>query len=124
METEKTPMFRKAGQILRLKCPRCGKTSVFYRPKYPFISRPQMLEICPNCGYRYDRETGFFSGAVYLSYGLAVVEGLIAFLLARYLIFGLSITQQVLITFAAVMFLAMWNYRLARVIWLNVFPVS
>jgi hypothetical protein len=124
MEDERTPMFHKAGQILRLKCPRCGKANVFYKAKYPFISRPQMLEVCPNCGYRYDREPGFFSGAVYVSYGLALLEGLITFFLARYLVFGLSITQQILVTLAAVMFLSVWNYRLARVLWLNLFPVN
>jgi hypothetical protein len=82
-----------------------------------------MKDECEACGYRFDREPGFFSGAVWLSYGLAVVEGLVAFFLVKYLIFGISLTNLILVTIAVVMLLAMWNYRLARVIWLNVFPV-
>ena len=83
-----------------------------------------MLEVCPNCGYKYERESGFFTGAAFVSYGLAIVEGLIAFLLARYLVFGLSVTQQILVAIAAIMFLSVWNYRFARVLWLNLFPVN
>jgi uncharacterized protein (DUF983 family) len=119
---EKTTGYRKVGGILRLRCPNCGKAKVFHQTKYPF-NRPQMKDECEACGYRFDREPGFFSGAVWLSYGLAVVEGLVAFFLVKYLIFGISLTNLILVTIAVVMLLAMWNYRLARVIWLNVFPV-
>jgi hypothetical protein len=81
-----------------------------------------MKEECEHCGYKFDREPGYFIGAMYVSYGLAVLEGLIAFLLAKYLIFGLSPLNLALVTVGAIMFCAMWNYRLARVIWLNIFP--
>jgi uncharacterized protein (DUF983 family) len=114
------PQIKVAG-ILRLRCPNCGKAKVFHRTRFPF-NRPQMKDVCENCGYRFDREPGFYTGAVWLSYGLAVAEGIIAFFLARQLIYGLSYTNAILITVAVIMLLAMWNYRLSRVIWLNVFP--
>jgi len=119
---EKTTPYSMVGGILRLRCPNCGKAKVFHRTKFPF-GKPQMKDVCEACGYRFDREPGFFSGAAWLSYGLAFVEGLLAFFVARYLIYGLSVTNQVLITLVVIMILAMWNYRLARVIWLNVFPI-
>jgi uncharacterized protein (DUF983 family) len=108
--------------IAQLKCPNCGKAKVFYRRKFPFLKRPVMRETCESCGYRFHREPTYYRGVAYLSYGLAIIEGLIAFLLARYLIFGLSPITQVLITIGVMMFFAMWNFRLARVIWLNIFP--
>lgn len=119
---EKVSKIRKVGEILTLKCPNCGKTNVFYKMKYPVIGVPRMKEVCENCGYRFDREPGYFLGAMYISYGLAVVEGLIAFFLARWLVFGLSPVTLALVTAAAILLCAMWNYRLARVIWLNIFP--
>lgn len=119
---EKVSKFRKVGEILRLKCPNCGKTNVFYKMKYPLIGTPEMKEVCENCGYRFDREPGYFLGAMYVSYGLAVIEGLIAFLLAKQLIYGLTSINLALVTVAAILLCAMWNYRLARVIWMNIFP--
>jgi uncharacterized protein (DUF983 family) len=118
---ERVRRIDKIAQIARLKCPNCGKAKVFYSRKFPF-SKPVMRESCEACGYKFHREHGYFNGVAFVSYGLAIVEGLIAFLLARYLVFGLSPITQVLITIGAMMFLAMWNFRLARVIWLNIFP--
>lgn len=119
---EKASGFRKVGEILRLRCPNCGKTNVFYKAKYPLIGAPVMKEVCDSCGYRFDREPGYFLGAMYVSYGLAVLEGIIAFILAKYLIYGLTAIQLALITVAAILVCAVWNYRLARVIWMNLFP--
>ena|SRR5687768_3171279 len=112
----------KLAQIARLKCPNCGKAKVFYKPKYLFMSKPIMRESCEACGYKFHREHGYYQGVAFVSYGLALIEGLVAFLLARYLIFGLDPITQILITIGVIMFLAMWNFRLARVIWLNIFP--
>jgi len=113
--------INKITQIASLKCPNCGKAKVFYKRKYPF-SKPLMRESCESCGYKFHREHGYYQGVAWVSYGLALVEGVIAFLLARYLVFGLTPITQLLITVGVMMFLAMWNFRLARVIWLNIFP--
>ena len=32
-----------------------------------------MHDRCPNCGLRFNREPGYFLGAMYVSYGLALV---------------------------------------------------
>jgi len=33
-----------------------------------------MHECCPSCGLKFEREPGYFLGAMYLSYGLALIE--------------------------------------------------
>ena len=33
-----------------------------------------MHDCCPSCGLKFEREPGYFLGAMYLSYGLALVE--------------------------------------------------
>lgn len=32
-----------------------------------------MHELCPSCGLKFEREPGYFLGAMYLSYGLALI---------------------------------------------------
>src|SRR3954468_22292171 len=119
---EKISAVNKIGQIVRLKCPNCGKGEVFYKNKLPFFGIPKMHETCEVFHYKYDREPGYFLGAMYVSYGLAVFEGIAAFLLAKFLIFGLSALSLALITTGTIVFFAMWNFKLARVIWMNIFP--
>jgi Protein of unknown function (DUF983) len=33
---------------------------------------PRMYECCPNCGLKFELEQGYFLGAMYISYGLAL----------------------------------------------------
>jgi rubredoxin len=115
---ERPGRLNKFARIIRLKCPNCGAAKVFYRAKFPG-TRPKMKTTCDVCGYNFDREAGFYKGAVYLSYGMTLVEGFLVFLLAKYLIFGLSLRDLVLISLCAMLFLGVWNYKLARVIWIN-----
>src|SRR5262245_39647911 len=58
------------GQLLRRgfckHCPRCGGGPL-YRGWF------RMKERCPSCGYRFEREDGFFVGAYLINF--AIVEG-------------------------------------------------
>jgi uncharacterized protein (DUF983 family) len=113
--------YAKVSGVLKLRCPNCGKAKVFYKTRFPFKA-PIMKDACESCGYRFDREPGYYRGAVAVSYALALTEGLVAYFLARNLIYGISVSKLVLIAIAAVILCAMWNYKLARVMWLNLFP--
>ena len=57
--------------ILRQLCPRCRAARIFR--KSIFTGFPRMYELCPNCGLKFEREQGYFLGAMYISYGLALV---------------------------------------------------
>ena len=54
---------------LLLRCPYCGKGKLFRRGF-------KMYERCPVCGWRYEREEGYWTGAIALN--LVVTEQLIA----------------------------------------------
>ncbi len=59
------------GDILRQRCPRCRVGSIF---RYSiFRGFPKMHERCPVCDLKFDREPGYFLGAMYVSYGLGIV---------------------------------------------------
>ena len=57
--------------ILRQMCPRCRAARIFR--KSIFTGFPRMQERCPNCGLKFEREQGYFLGAMYISYGLALI---------------------------------------------------
>ena len=60
-----------ASAILRQMCPRCRSARIFR--KSIFTGFPRMHECCPNCGLKFEREQGYFLGAMYISYGLALI---------------------------------------------------
>ena len=76
-----------------------------------------MFERCPVCDLQFEREPGYFLGAMYISYGLAVVT--IASLAATFwLVTGWWITKDTL--WAVVLFLPMAPAitLLSRVLWI------
>ncbi|MFN3489000.1 MAG: DUF983 domain-containing protein [Emticicia sp.] len=77
---------------------------------------------CSHCGLRYEKEMGFFFGAMYVSYMLNIalfVTAVVAYfvLLDQYLEGWALMTIYVLIT----ALLVPVYYRLSRTIWLNFF---
>jgi uncharacterized protein (DUF983 family) len=60
-----------ARDMLLQRCPRCRIGGIF---RYSiFRGFPKMNERCPVCDLRFDREPGYFLGAMYVSYGIGVV---------------------------------------------------
>ena len=57
--------------ILRQLCPRCGMGRIF--PGSLLRGFPKMHERCPVCDLKFEREEGYFLGAMYISYGIGVV---------------------------------------------------
>ena len=107
--------------IFEEKCPHCRKGKIFLPAPYPIVYLPKMNKKCSECGYTFEREPGYFIGAMYVSYGLAVLEGLITFLTAHFL-FGISSIPLLLCIIIPVFLLfSMWNFKLSRVIFMYIF---
>jgi uncharacterized protein (DUF983 family) len=66
------------GAILRQRCPRCLKGAMF-------SGLLTTRERCDACALRFEREPGYFVGALYVSYALAVAVMALLFLLIRWL---------------------------------------
>jgi len=56
--------------ILRQLCPRCGMGRIFRGSLLRGF--PRMHERCPVCDLKFEREEGYFLGAMYISYGIGV----------------------------------------------------
>ena len=59
--------------IARELCPRCHKGKIFRGPLWR--SYLAMYERCPQCNLKYEREQGYFLGAMYFSYLLSIQIG-------------------------------------------------
>lgn len=112
----------KLKEIALCKCPVCGKSDVFTTGKKYFIPFPVMKEQCEHCKFKFNGEPGYFLGGMYISYGLAVLQGIAAFVILKYGINLTSIPLLVISVIVVILVLAPFNYKLSRVIWMNVFP--
>ena len=76
-----------------------------------------MLERCPNCGLKFEREQGYFLGAMYISYGLALSTIVV---LALLLWASTSWSLQKITVWAILLFLplAPTLTLLSRVLWI------
>src|ERR1700758_1848087 len=61
--------------ILHQLCPRCRTGKIFRSSLYRGF--PRMHERCPACDLKFHREPGYFLGAMYISYGMALAAILI-----------------------------------------------
>ena len=101
--------------ILKQRCPRCRAGKIFRGSI--FRGFPKMYERCEVCDLKFEREAGYFLGAMYISYGLALVTiAIIAALL--WSVTSWSIVKD--IAWAAILFLpfAPSLTLLARVLWI------
>ncbi len=103
-----TILFR----CLRLRCPRCGQSGV--RQGW-FRTRSG----CQACGTRFEREPGFFLGALLLNNGLAVV---LTCIVMPALITWNVIDRHLILTLGALIAggLPLLFYPWARSLWLGV----
>jgi uncharacterized protein (DUF983 family) len=103
------------NDILHQRCPRCRVGKIFHHSI--FLGFPKMQEECSVCHLRYEREPGYFLGAMYISYGLGLpVIALFAFLI--WAATGWWITKDVI--WAVVLFLPLAPAItfLSRVLWI------
>lgn len=108
--------------ILNSKCPICQEGD-FHLGKhaYDFKNFGKNHEHCSHCGFKYEKEPGFFYGAMYVSYALtvafSVAIGVAIFVLfpsASYKVYLYSILGGLVVLMPI-------SFRLSRIIWLNLF---
>ncbi|HUG67328.1 MAG TPA: DUF983 domain-containing protein [Pirellulaceae bacterium] len=96
--------------VIRLRCPRCLKGKVFR-------SFWRLNQKCPECGLGFEREPGFFTGAMYFSYGLGI---LIAAPLSIYLFLrGFNEIAIFAIVLAQLAVVSPLLFRYSRVAWMH-----
>lgn len=107
--------------ILKEKCPDCGKGDVFKKDD-TLLEMPVMHEKCGHCEYVFDREPGYFLGAMYLSYAIAVLACGLVFLLLHYGFPDLPLIYTPILMGVIIVLIAKKNYKLSRILYIHLFP--
>jgi uncharacterized protein (DUF983 family) len=98
------------------RCPRCGRGSIFeplFGPR-----RFQMHERCLVCGLQFEREPGYFTMSMYLSYFIGVFTVLpVALLLV--LVFDASLVVTLVVAVAQTLLTSLLAFRYARIVWIH-----
>ena len=102
----------RAIAIVRQRCPRCLEGRVFR-------GMLAMNDACPSCGLVFEREPGYFVGAMYVSYAMAIPAYLLAILFVRVLFLGLSDLAVLAAGVPVVCLGSPWLCRYSRLIWMH-----
>ena len=80
---------------------------------------PVMHEDCPHCGHHFEKEQGFFVGAMYVSYALTLAESVAVYLPIQY--FTSDPALLLFIIVVVVCPLTLINFRYSRILWMYMF---
>ena len=114
-------IFEIFNSVFTNKCPHCHTGKVFKENKpFRFKDLFEMNKRCSHCDLNYDKEPGFFYGAMYVSYALMAI---ILFLWIIVDLLWMKLSPEMLFSLVAtnVLMLFPFVYRWARLLWLNFF---
>ena len=95
---------------LRLRCPRCGMSKLFRG----FF---RMNDDCDACGLHYEREAGYFVGAIYINYAATAVVSIGGYFILDSLV-DWSLGQQIALWALCSTLFPLWFFRYSRSLWL------
>lgn len=108
------------GSVFGLKCPRCRKGNLFLKGRlFQYSQTLEMPENCSVCHQKYDIESGFWIGAMWISYPFIVI------LETPFLFFALfaeGMTTWIYFTFMVLAFIIFMPMilRLGRSLWIHI----
>jgi|SRR6185437_2267932 len=108
-------------QLITNRCPCCHEGHVFQNSNLFIFKKDKMNKECPVCNYNFEKEPGFYWGAMYASYALGVLECFITYFICR--IAGIEMFDwfNLYIIILVLLVLSPFNFRMARLIWLYIF---
>lgn len=101
---------RVLGRGLRLRCPRCGAAPLFCGP---FSMYPD----CLSCDLLFEREQGYFVGAIYINYGITTILAIAGFFVLDHFT-SIPITQQLILWGSFCILFPLAFFRHSRSLWL------
>ena len=102
---------RRLAAIARMRCPRCCRGAVFAGPL-------RMHPTCPACNLQFEREPGYFTGAMYASYFLGIFTTLPVWL--GMLLADVRLGPILAVAFGLVVVLMPIYFHYSRVMWMHI----
>ena len=109
----------KLYSVIHQTCPRCHEGKMFASPTYSrhFM---KMNKTCSHCGLDFIQEPSYYFGAMYFSYAIQVVVFVMVYFILQFTNY-LNDFTFVIWTVVAVCLILPLNYRVSRVMWINLF---
>jgi uncharacterized protein (DUF983 family) len=108
--------------ILNTKCPRCHEGDMFPKGTLYNVSKfAQMNEKCSCCGQYFEPETGYYYGAMFVSYGFSTAIFIGVWILLSMLVEEVTLPMMIVALIVSVIALLPINFRLSRSIWIHIF---
>lgn len=97
---------------IRLRCPRCSEGPLYRKPF-------QMRAHCPHCNLKYEREQGYFVGAIYINYAATIAVAVPGFFLLDAFA-GFDIDRQLKIWIPFTLIFPVLFFHHSRSLWLMI----
>jgi uncharacterized protein (DUF983 family) len=111
----------KLNSILTGSCPKCQNESMYVdQNPLHLMNVLKMNDHCSHCKLKYQIEPSFFYGAMYVSYGLNVAIGIVAFIVS-FVFFKMSLKFSFIAIIASIVILYPLVLRWSRNIYINMF---
>ena len=114
----------KSYSIFYNKCPKCH-CGRFWHKNNPYLNIFKNNKLtnshCDNCTFKYEIEPGFWFGAMYVSYAIAVAFLMIFGVLLYSFFKNMDIITIVSILSVFVIIFSPINHFFSRLIWINIF---
>ncbi len=112
---------KKIYSILRHKCPHCQEGNLFtVANPYKLSTLDHMPKRCPVCNENFEREVGFYYGAMMISHALTTVIAVIVHFTVFHF-WGWEIAPHLIFLLSIIIGLFPVIFRTARAIWINMF---
>ncbi|MEY4216415.1 MAG: hypothetical protein RLZZ68_871 [Bacteroidota bacterium] len=111
----------KLYSILTITCPQCQEGKFMVSAPYRLKTMGQVRDECDRCGLNYKPETGFYFGAMYVSYALGVAVFVTIWASCNWFFDNVSVWTQIGLVGAALVLLTPYLNALSKIIWANFF---
>jgi uncharacterized protein (DUF983 family) len=96
---------------LRKRCPRCAERRIFR-------SWLHLIERCPNCDLRFEREQGGFLGAMTINFLVAVVVWITIFVVVLvFTVPDVPVTPLLIASVVLLVVVPLWFYPRSKTLW-------
>ena len=111
MDPSAPGILRRVVAAITLRCPRCCRGGVWAAPF-------RMRNACAVCGLEFEREPGYFTGAMYASYFIGIFATLPVWM--GMLFAGASLTAVLVVGIGLVVLLTPVSFHYSRVFWMHI----
>jgi uncharacterized protein (DUF983 family) len=111
----------KLYSIFKGKCPECHEGDFFVSTPYDLKHIGDIKDHCDKCGLKYEKEPGFYYGAMYVAYALGVATFVTLWVSMNLFFNNVSVSLQIGIVITTIILLSPYLYTLSKIIWANMF---